>query len=472
MSHSVKSRSAPVRRRWVLWASMVVLMVVATIGAAAASTWWRPLLSQALGLRHAGAPEGRTEDHAAPNEAAHGAADSPTTLEVSAQGRKSIGLKLATVELRDFARTVSLPAMVVERPGRSATTVSAPMTGIVTRIEPVRGEAVRPGDPLFELRLTHEDLVEKQSSLLRTVEELDVLEREIARLEEVTASGAIAGKTLLERQYEQQRLEAALRADKQALVLHGLSEEQVASIVDRRTLLPSLTLTAPPAPDHDQVDEHEDFYEVAEVFVKQGDHVAAGTPLATLTDYCSLHIEGRAFEHDAPALNRAITEGWTVAALVEGLGTTKTEIDGLRLLNVESRIDRESRALKFYVVLPNELIRNETTADGHRFIAWRFRPGQRVDVLVPVEKWPDRLVVPVAAVVREGVESFVFMQRGRRFERKTVHVEHRDTQWAVLENDGTLFPGDTVAANGAYQIHLAMKAQAGGGPDPHAGHGH
>jgi hypothetical protein len=42
----------------------------------------------------------------------------------------------------------------------------------------------------------------------------------------------------------------------------------------------------------------------------------------------------------------------------------------------------------------------------------------------------------------------------------------------VLENDGTLSPGDVIAGSGAYQIHLALKNQGRGGVDPHAGHQH
>ncbi len=454
------------RRRLRAIAIAATLILLAAVAAASSSQWWR-LIPRVLDRQPAG-PAGV----AVPDGDHRDAADHLTSLEVSEQGRKSIGLTLAAVELRDFARTVSLPAIVVERPGRSEVTVSAPMAGIVAHIHPIRGEAVRPGDPLFELRLTHEDVTEKQSSVLRAVEELDVLQREIARLQQVAASGAVAGKTLLERQYEQQRLEAALRADKQALLLHGLTEEQVASIMDRKELLFALTLATPPFINHGSEHEHDDFYEVAQVFVKQGDHVAAGTPLAGLTDYCLLHVEGRAFEYDAMALNAAISEKRTVSVLVAGSGKQRTELRGLRLLNIEGRIDPQSRALRFYVALPNELVRNERTPDGHRFVAWRFRPGQRVDVVLPVEQWTDRIVVPVAAVVRDGVESFVFMERGRRFQRTTVHVEHQDEQWAVLANDGTLFPGDAVAVDGAYQIHLAMKAQAGGGPDPHAGHHH
>ncbi len=459
------------RRRW-LFAAGTVALVLLLAGVVATAGWWRHFLPSASTPWPTDAAGDQAATHA--RDAArddHSAATGPAaSLEVSEQGRKSIGLSLAKVAPRDFVRTVVLPAMVVERPGRSELTVSAPVTGIVTHIHPIRGEAVRPGDPLFELRLTHEDLVEKQSSLLRAVEELDVLKLEIARLEQVTASGALAGKTLLERQYERQRLEAALRADKQALVLHGLTEEQVASIIEQRMLLPSLTLATPPFPNHGAV--HDDFYEVAQIFVKQGDHLVAGTPLATLSDYCELYIEGRAFEHDAPALTAAIAEQSAVSALVEGSGGQKTEVAGLRILYVEGRVDPDSRALKFYVALPNEMVRNETADNGHRFIAWRYRPGQRVELLVPVEQWTNRIVLPVEAVVQDGVESFVFLERGSRFEQTNVHVEHRDSQWAVIANDGSLFPGDLVAATGAYQIHLALKAQADGGPDPHAGHGH
>jgi len=91
---------------------------------------------------------------------------------------------------------------------------------------------------------------------------------------------------------------------------------------------------------------------------------------------------------------------------------------------------------------------------------------------VPVERWEDRIVLPVEAVVQDGVDWFVFRQSGERFQRKAVHVEYRDQQWAVIEKDGTLSPGDVVAASGAYQMHLALKNKAGGGVDPHAGHHH
>ena len=457
--------------KWrLLLSCTVVVLILAGVGMATRQHWL-PLVKGVDRVvdedhRH---DEGAGTDHAHEAEAAAGEAAS---LQLSDQGRKNIGLTLATVGLSDFDRTIAIPATLIERQGQTKIVVSAPMTGIVTGIYPIRGEAVTPGDSLFDLRLTHEDLVEKQSSLLRSLEELDVVKREVARLENVIATGAVAGKRLLEQEYEQNKIEASIRAERQALLLHGLTEEQIQQIVDERQLQHQLTISAPELGKHAATEEHEDFLEVADIAVSVGEHVQTGIPLATLADHCELYIEGLAFEQDAEALNKAANNKSEVTAIIEGNGGKAQQVGSLHILHVENEVERESRALKFYILLPNELVRNELTKEGHRFIGWRYRPGQRVEVRIPMERWEGRIVLPVEAVIEEGPERYVYQEIRGRFQRRSVHVEYRDQSYAVIENDGTLFPGDRVAVRGSHQIHLEVKNQAGGGPDPHAGHHH
>lgn len=465
---SLAARGPRKTRAYVLSAAALAGLVV--IGLITRG-WWLPSVRDVAGAFRPDSSKRAGAEELAPVDQ-HAGQDDATSLELSEQAQKNIGLRLATVKPRDFDRTISVPATIVERPGWSQLMVSAPMTGIVTRIYPIRGEAVQPGEPLFDLRLTHEDLVEKQTALLRALEELDVVRRQVARLEKVTAEGAIAGKQLLERVYEQQKTEAAIRAQRQALALHGLSEAQIEGIYTNRRLLQELTITAPRPTDCELCADHGEFLQVTELAVKRGEHVTAGRRLAILSDHCELYVEGKAFEQDAETLNRAADLGVAVTAVVEGNGSGSLEARGLRILYVENEIEMSSRALRFYVRLPNELVRNEKTPDGHRFIGWRYKPGQRVEVLLPVQQWKNKIVLPVEAVVQEGVESYVYQQIAGRFDRKPVHVEYRDQRWAVLESDGTLFPGDVVAARGAYLIHLALKNMVGGGPDPHAGHQH
>lgn len=397
--------------------------------------------------------------------------DEAAAIKLSRQAQGNIGLLLAKVELRPFDRTITVPGIVVERPGWSTVEVTAPMTGVVTKIYPIQGEAVEPGQPLFEVRLTHEDLLQAQTEFLRTLEELDVTGREVARLEKVTADGVIAGKTFLERKYEQQKEEAALRAQRQALLLHGLSQEQVDTIVATRTLLQSLTIRAPTRDSAGKPEAHP--LQIQQLKVSHGKYVNAGDTLCTLVDYRELYIEGRAFEQDIGAITRASTAGSTISAVLGSKSTADEEtVQGLCILYLDDKVDRESRAFRFYVTLPNHLLREAKTPEGRRFAYWQFKPGQRTRVRVPVEQWMDRIVLPVDAVAQDGAEAYVFEANDDHFDRRPVHVEYRDQDWVVIANDGALKVGTMVAASAAHQVQLALKAKSGGGVDPHAGHNH
>jgi membrane fusion protein, heavy metal efflux system len=397
--------------------------------------------------------------------------DEAAAVKLSAAAQENVGLRLAAVELKPFERTMTVPAMIVERPGRSNIQVAAPLTGVVTRVWPLQGETVTPGQPLFDLRLTHEEVVEAQAEFLKTAEELDVVQREIDRLEKVASDGVVSGKTLLERKYEQQKLQAAHRSQRQRLLLHGLAVEQVDGILSNRTLLSELTIRVPEPSREGTNDAAAGVLQVQELKVENGQHVKAGDPLCVLADHAQLFIQGKAFEQDAPVLNKAADNEWRLTAVIDGGNGPRQTVTDLQLLYVANKIEPDSRAFLFYVQLPNKLIRNQETG-GHRFSAWQFKPGQRVELLVPVERWTDRIVLPVNAVVQDGPETFVFEKNDGHFDRRTVRVEYRDEYSVVIADDGALTPGKQVIAAGAYQVHLAMKNKAGGAPDPHAGHNH
>ena len=487
------SASPAKRKRGVRW---VVAALLGAVVVALACSWpyWGPparsFLASAAGVGASASGTGEAGhahpagedggscslDHAVASHPGH---DDASAMTLSEQAAKNVGLKLLTIEVRDFDRTITVPAVVVDRPGRGQIDVSAPLTGIVIRIHAVQGETVVPGKKLFDLRLLHEDLVKAQGDFLQTVEQLDVIDREITRLEGVAATGAVAGRRVLEQQYEKQKTEATLHAQEQALILHGLSNDQVERIRTGRVLLKELTVSTPGLPDYGQADgdaasdtEAEQLLQMTQLDVRPGQHVAAGERLCTLADRRSLFVEGRAFEQDSPALNRAIAENAAVSAILHEDGSAPRRIDGLHILYIDNQIETESRVLRFYTELPNEVVRDDTRSTGLRFVTWRFKPGQRVELLVPVGSWKNRIVLPVDAVVRDDPDWFVFQKYDDHFDRRAVHVEYRDQQWAVLASDGTLFPGDVVAGAGAHRIHEAMKNQAAGGVDPHAGHSH
>jgi membrane fusion protein, heavy metal efflux system len=427
---------------------------------------------------HEGEEEGEEHGHEGHQH------DEAASVKLSPAAQANVGVQVATVALKPFERTITVPATVVEQPGRSHVQIAAPLTGVVTRIYPRQGEAVAPGQPLFDVRLTHEEVVEAQGAFLQTAEELDVVGREIERLEQVTADGAVAGKTLLERKYEQQKLNAALRSQRQRLLLHGLSAAQVDKILSSRTLLSEMTVfvpgegTSPPGKLATRRSAgvppalQGAILQVEQLKVDQGQHVSAGQLLCLLADYSELFIQGKAFEQDMPALERAATRDWPVSALISSDDRRRLTVPNLKILSLANTLDAESRAFLFFVQLPNKLIRDRTTSDGRRFCAWQFKPGQRIELQVPVETWNDRVVLPRDAVIQDGAESYVFEKIDNHFDRRAVRVVYTDQYSAVLAPDEALKPGKTIVVAGAYQIHLALKNKSGGAPDPHAGHNH
>lgn len=458
------------------WSLYLVTFVAIVLTAAVLRERWLPPLRERLGLQNPTESESKEhsdpklpEAHAGHDHAGHQEGDS---IELSEQARKNIGLQVAKIELKPFTRSITVPGIVVERPGRSVVQVTAPMAGIVTKIYPTEGEAVVPGQKLFDMRLTHEDLVQSQADLLRTAEELDVIGREIERIEKLTTEGGLAGKTLLERKYEQQKQQAALRSQRQALLLHGLTTSQVDDILRDRKLLQFLSVDAPGPMNGMLTSGDQRYYQVQDLRIAQGQHVNAGDALAELVDHSELFIEGNAFERDVPTITRASTDEKLVSALMEVDGGSPQIILDLKILYAAPQIDPDSRTLHFYVTLRNVIEQNRQLTDGRRYISWRFRPGQRTQLQIPVETWADRIVLPIDAVVEEGAEAYVFTPNGDHFDRRSVHVEFKDPTSVVIANDGVLFPGDLVAISAAKQLQLALKNKSGGGPDPHAGHNH
>ena len=418
---------------------------------------------QAVDADHRDAPEtDHAHDHAGHSE--------ESSIELSEQARRSLGLREGEIALTTFARTISVPATVVERKGRSKFTVIATMTGYLTGVNVSEGQAVSPGQPLFELRLTHEELVQSQADLLRTTEEVDVVTREIARLEGIGPEGLIPIKTILERKYELQKLGAVRTSQRQALLLHGITDQQIDTILQTRTLLGTLLVRAPDTTVG--VTSPASPLVVQELFVERGQHVNAGDTLAVLADHETLFIEGSAFEQDIPHISRVARDGGSVTGIAEADATDEPRTEGLRIVSIASRLDPESRTLHFYVLLPNSVVRDTKEDGDRRFVEWRYKPGQRMQLHIPVEKWTDRIVLPVEAVAQEGLENYVFRVNGDHYDRQPVHVEHRDPQVIVIANDGALFPGDRIALSAAQQLQVAVKTKAGGGVDPHAGHNH
>lgn len=459
----------PRTERWLL-AAVGAISVLAIVAAFFTRDRWLPLLQPGQRSDVQGSESASVDPHEG-HDHAHAGHNEGASIELSDRGLKNIGFEPFAITPSNYARRLTLPAIVVEQPGNSQVHITSPLTGIIEKIFVAPGEAVDVGEPLFQIRLTHEELVAAQREFLETIAKLGIVEREITRLTGL-GEGVIAGKRILEQEYEQDRLQATLDAAKQAMLLHGLTAEQVAEVGRSGQLFREITIRVPEHGDAKEVCESLHLFTVQRLGVARGEQVEVGRELAMLTDHCELLIEAIAFEDDAAAIRRAAESSLPVTAAQLDRSQSEGSSAELKVLYVAGEIDPESRAFKIYVKLPNRIVLDKTMPSGKRFLEWAYKPGQRMELRVPVETWENQIVVPTTAVVDEGAEAYVYRQNGDHFDQLPVHIRYRDQNAVVLANDGALFPGDVIAGDGAFQMHLALKNQSGGAIDPHAGHNH
>lgn len=421
-------------------------------------------------VSHDSASHSMSHDDTAPDHVAHddvGAASNPDSIKLTKAAWTNIGLITGVVETSNFARSTKVPAMVVERPGRSLVHVPAPVTGVVTKVLAVERDSVSPGQPLFELRLTHEDVVTAQTNFLEHLHHKATEKNELDRLKAI-GTEIIAGKRIIAQQYKYSEEEEKVEGLRQSLLMHGLSPSQVATIESTRELLRTVTVIAPPFADSN--DDAGNAYHLRKLEVSRGAIVEAGHRLAVLADHSLLFVEGQAFEDDAQALFRAATAGTEIRVVPTNSSAASADSLELKIHSVSDQVDAVSRSLKFYLLLPNKKISAGINNDV--FLGWKYRPGQRMEAALRTDEvYENNFVLPADAVVIDGPNAFVFEQNGDNFDRVDVSVLYRDKDSVVVKRDNRLV-GSVIAMTAAFDMHLAMKNAASGPIDPHAGHTH
>ena len=425
--------------------------------------------------------EGGGHDHAG-HDHAHAQGDS---VKLSAQAQANLGFdKDGAVDAlapEPYWRKMAIPGMVVDRPGESDRGVTSRVAGIVTDIKARPGDTVRAGDPLFTVQLASEFVQGTQTDLAKTAKDLQYAAAKRDQTAQLVAVGTKPGIELTEEENQVKRLATLVQGYRRQLLVFGLAAAQV-DLAERGEVVTEVAVTAPAraasdppaAAPSDAVGKPSDpLYEVQELKVQLGEQVQAGQTLCLLANHRRLFVEGRAFKSEAKALARAAEKRVPVeAAFADEAPGDWPAVGPLVVHHLSNQVDPVTRTFAFFLALDNQA--DTFTQDGKTHFVWRFRPGQRVRLRVPVEKLGDDVfVLPPGAVVREGPEAFVFVQSGDSFLRRPVRVLYEDRTEVVVANDGAVAAGMFVVRTpAAAALNRALKAAAGGGGGGHEGHDH
>lgn len=391
-------------------------------------------------------------------------AELPKTMPVllSAQAQANLKIKAKPLKAETYWKTITVPGMVIDRPGFSDRSVIAPVTGVISRIHRVAGDQIKPGDLLFTIKLLSESLHLTQTELFKATQDIKLAQSQRKLL--IASAGAVSDARILEVDNQITRLEVAVKAYRQDLLNRELSPSQIDDVMQGKFISEMPIIARAKAANKDGVTDEQFTYEVQELKVELGQQVQAGQTLCLLANHQMLAIEGRAFSDEAPLLEQSLKNDWPVEIDFgeehpHDWPTTKTEF---RINYIANSIDPESRTFRFLMPLDNQS--KETGQVAKHSAIWRYRPGQRVRVFVRVEKLDSVFILPKEAVAREGADAFIFRQNVDMFDRKPVRVLFQDRNHVVIANDGSVLPGVYVAQTGAAQLNRMVKAQSGAVP--------
>lgn len=341
-------------------------------------------------------------------------------LKIGAESARDIGLQTEVVTSGSVAETFSVDG-IVDLPPTHRSVGSAQMSGTIERILIDRGQVVSQGQVLAEI--SSQPFKNLQLDLLQSEIEARLLAEVVNSLRE--ARDAIAARQLWESESQLNQVTTRRENLIQQLRTIGISPEQVAELLENRRLIQTLPIKAP-------IDG------VIVGFDKFLGHVVVpDEPLFEVHDLSHAWIQGFVSEQDFPRIEIGQSVRVRFVAAPD-------EIAEGTVVRSGQAISSDDRTLAIWV----ELRRSSSLALRHRMMA-------RLEILTG--KHSDGLAIPRTAIVREGLRSYVFVEReNQTFERRYVVTgPSDDLRVTVLQG---LEPGETVATRGAQQLQSGYAA--------------
>lgn len=385
-----------------------------------------------------------------------------------------VGLITAVAERRELVERLVVPGRVIVPQGSGAI-VGTPITGkaatpdgkgfprvgdkvqkgqVLAFIEPtVAGaEAVQLVANQAQLQTLDADLAVKQLEIETKIRRAELGLRRardtLARRKTLTEEGVTAGKELLTAEHEVRLAQAELDGLRQVLRPYQDARERLAKVLsgmqasgdvgDQKGSM-RVTLRSPISGT------------IVEANVTSGELIRSDRKLFHVVNLDRLWIEANVSEYDLARVQQAPGASYRLAAYPDRIMPILTA--GGRLIDIGAVVDTDTRTvpIRYEVLNPSGTL----------------RVGMFADLLVETNRRQTALAVPKDAVVDEGGEVVVYLQRGgETFERRRVEVGIRDAN--QVEIRGGLAAGDHVATKGAYTIRLSTLSSA----IPAHGHAH
>ncbi len=377
------------------------------------------VLVAGLAVMLAGCKKSEAEPAPAPEKKAaesHGASQDPQEVKVAKELRDNI--EVGGPEWAEVSGTLMVAGRV-EADETRLERVGSPVTGRIAELRAVEGQTVKKGDVLALLNST--ELSEGQFAYLRAMSQAQQAERAVGRAKQLLDAGVIGSAELQRREADFAQAAAEVKTWRERLRVLGMPDEAVARVEATKTVDSRTQVTA-------SIDGV-----VLERKATQGQVVQPADALYVLADLTRVWLVADVPEQESKTLK----VGKTLEASIPALERT---VRG-KLTFVSATVNVETHTVRVRMDLDNGRL--------------EYKPAMLADIRLE-EKPERRMVIPTAAVVREGNDDCVFVDLGNwTFGIRRVTLGGEFGEKRVVE--AGLKEGERIAVKGGFHLNTERK---------------
>jgi len=337
-------------------------------------------------------------------------------LRLTQESTRTIGVEVAPAAMQSVKKVVEVPGAVDLPPDRRSVSTSR-LAGTVLSIRVNRGQRVQANEVLAEVFSL--DLLNLQLDMLREQLAVDLATQQLAQLNLVKS--AVPKRRLMEA--DAAFVSASNRRDgaRRLLEMVGISSDQVDALLKRREVVPSVPVRATVAGT------------VISFNKVIGQSVRADESLFEIHDLTRPWVQGFVSEQELTQVRIGQT------ARVRLIGNPGVVLKG-KVARSGRTFGSSDRILSVWVELHSDPLTP-------------LRHNQMARLTLDVASNPPTLAVPLGAIYREGIQSFVFVRQGGIFERRAVTLGRKDDHRAEIT--AGLKAGEIIAVSGADELNTA-----------------
>lgn len=342
----------------------------------------------------------------------------PDLIPMTVKQQQALGIVVTPVSAASAVTGNRLPGEIAVPVGQERV-VSAAQSGMIDAVLVAAGQSVKKGQALAHI--SSPDLVLLQREYLQAATQHRLARNTMERDAELFKEGIIAERRYLTTKSSQEELSALLAQRRQALKLSGMGDAAIARLESRGEYSSGLTITAP----------IEGL--VLEQLVTAGQRIDPAMPMFRIGKLTPLWLEIHAPIESLASVRNGMQ-----------IRIPKYQAEG-KVIAIIRNINKNDQTMH---------VRAEITKNGEL-----LSPGQFVEAEIASEAVAGKQFnVPKSAVLRNGADSYVFVQTDKGFVPKKVTVISEQAERNVVSG---LTGTEKVATSGTVAIKAAWVGTGG-----------